>query len=448
MIDRATLMAWDRDHVWHPFTQAQTAPDPIPLVRAEGAWLTDIDGKQYLDLISSWWVTLHGHGQPEVADAIAEQARTMDHVMFAGHTHQPAAELSRRLADVLPDGLNRVFFSDDGSTAVEVALKAALQFQRNVGARQRSRFLAFDGGYHGDTVGSMSVGASSSFFDAFTDMMFPVDVLPVAAHWQGAEDIEAREAEALDQLDRHLAAHGADTCAAIIEPLLQGAGGMRMHRAEFLAAVVERLRAHDILVIFDEVATGFGRTGGLFACETSGVAPDLICLSKGLTAGFLPMAVTVVHDRIFDAFLGDSVDQAFLHGHSFTANPLGCAAALASLKLLVAEQGVKQRRRIAEQHAAGLARLAESPLVSRVRQVGTVAAFDVDTGEAGGYRAAVGPWLKTRFMARGLIIRPLGNVVYLMPPLCTTAAELTDAYEAIGAVLAELAASPAEASRG
>lgn len=439
MIDRDTLTRWDRQHVWHPFTQAQTAPPPVPLARAEGAWLTDYDGNQYLDLISSWWVTLHGHGQPEVADAIAEQARSLDHVMFAGHTHAPAATLSHRLTEALPDGLDRVFFSDDGSTAVEVALKLALQYQHNTGQADRQRFLAFDGGYHGDTVGSMSVGVSSRFFDPFTDLMFPVDTLPVAHHWDSATDTAEREAQALSALDDHLGRYGEQTAAAIIEPLLQAAGGMRLHRPEFLAAVVARLRAYGIVVIFDEVATGFGRTGGLFAAETAGVTPDLICLSKGLTAGFLPMAVTVCPEWMFEAFLGDSVDRAFLHGHSFTANPLGCAAALASLDLLVGPDGVERRRAIAEQHHRHLADLATLPGVARTRSLGTVAALDVEIGSEAGYRAAVGPWLRARFMARGLVIRPLGNVIYLMPPLCITEGELASAYAGIREVLTELA---------
>jgi len=441
MIDRDTLMAWDRDHVWHPFTQAQTAPPPVPLARAQGAWLTDYDGKHYLDMIASWWVTLHGHGRAEIADAIAAQAHRLDHVMFAGHTHAPAAELSQRLVAHLPPGLDRVFFSDDGSTAVEVALKLALQYWRNTGGMERDRFLAFDGGYHGDTVGSMSVGASSRFFDAFNDMMFSVDTLPLATTWASATDTAEREAEALTALDAHLAEHGDATAAAIIEPLLQGASGMRMHRPEFLAGVVERLRAHGIIVIFDEVATGFGRTGELFAAETAGVTPDLMCLSKGLTAGFLPMAITVCPEWMYQAFLGDTVDRAFLHGHSFTANPLGCAAALASFELLISAEGQAQRHAIANHHRQALPALERLPNVERTRSLGTVAALEVVTQAGGGYRAAVGPWLRARFMERGLVIRPLGNVIYLMPPLCITSAELDHAYEGIQAVLTELQAS-------
>ncbi len=441
MTDRATVARWDRDHVWHPFTQAQTAPAPLPLAQAQGAYLYDFDGNSYLDLISSWWVTLHGHSHPTIADAIARQARDMAHVIFAGHTHAPAAELSHRLAGHLPGGLNRVFFSDDGSTAVEVAIKAALQYCRNTGQGGRGRFIAFEGGYHGDTVGAMSAGASSHFFDAFTDMMFPVDIMPMAATADDDPDPAATENAALAALDRHLDAHGAETCAAIIEPLLQGAGGMQMHRPAFLQAVVERLRAHNILVIFDEVATGFGRTGSLFACTKAALEPDFICLSKGLTAGFLPMAVTVCQDSIYDAFLGETVDKAFLHGHSFTANPLGCAAALASLDLLEGDQARQSQQAIAQAHARRLPGLAQSPHLARPRQLGTVAAIDVTIGQEQGYRAPVGKWLKAHFMSRGYAIRPLGNVIYLMPPLCVTEGELDAAYDEIAAAVEAYAQS-------
>lgn len=424
------LTALDRRHVWHPFTQAATAPEP-PLIRsAKGTVLVDDGGTEILDMISSWWVTLHGHAHPKIADAVAEQARTLEHVIFAGYTHEPAIRLAERLTAVLPKGLDRVFFSDNGSTAVEVAMKAAFQAWRNSGATDRTRFLAFEGGYHGDTVGAMSAGVSSRFFDAWSEMLFPVDVLPVPATWLDDADVETREAEALAALDRHLDAHGAQTAAAIVEPLVQGASGMRMHRPEFLRAAVDRLKAHGIHVIADEVMTGFGRTGALFASLKAGIEPDFICLSKGLTGGFLPMSLTVTTDAIHDAFLDESIGKAFLHGHSFTANPLGCAAALASLDLLLDPACATRRAAIEASHRALLGDLSAHPLVARPRVTGTVMAFDVEAGDAG-YASAVGPKLKQSFTRDGLLIRPLGNVVYLLPPFCVTDAELARAGDGI-----------------
>lgn len=429
----------DRAHVWHPFTQARTAPEPVAIRSAHGAVLVQEDGREVLDLISSWWVNLHGHAHPVVAEAIAEQARTLEHVIFAGHTHEPAVRISARLAEILPGALNKVFFSDNGSTAVEVAMKAALQARHNQGQTTRTRFIAFDGGYHGDTVGAMSAGVSSHFFDAWREMLFPVDILPVPTTWIGDGAVEAKEADALAALDRHLDAHGAETAAAIIEPLVQGASGMRMHRPEFLRAVVKRMKAAGVLVILDEVMTGFGRMGAVFSCLEAGVEPDFVCLSKGLTAGFLPMSVTVTTDAVYDAFLDESIGRAFLHGHSFTANPLGCAAANASLDLLLDPACTAARERINAFHRARLAELAEHPLVERTRVQGTVAAFDVKVpGGDAGYASAVGPKLKDSFIRDGLLIRPLGNVVYLLPPYCVSDDQLTRAYDGINRALRTL----------
>ncbi|HYD63933.1 adenosylmethionine--8-amino-7-oxononanoate transaminase, partial [Azospirillum sp.] len=332
------IVELDRRHLWHPFTQAATAPEPIPVVRAEGVSLFTADGREILDLISSWWVNLHGHAHPAIVEAIARQAATLEQVIFADFTHAPAATLAARLAGILPEGLTRVFFSDDGSTAVEVAMKMARQFWRNRGDGRRRRYLAFDGAYHGDTFGAMSVGKSSGFYEPFHDLLFEVSHLDYPATWDGDAEVEAKEAAALAKLDAWLADHGDDVAAFIAEPLVQGAAGMRMVRPAFLRAVVERVRAAGALVIFDEVMTGFGRTGALFASLRAGIAPDLICLSKGLTGGFLPLSATVTTEAIYEGFLDGSFDRAFAHGHSFTANPLGCAAALASMDLLLAPE--------------------------------------------------------------------------------------------------------------
>ncbi|MCB1877536.1 MAG: adenosylmethionine--8-amino-7-oxononanoate transaminase [Chromatiales bacterium] len=429
MTERSTLVSKDRRHVWHPFTQEKTAPDPIPIARGEGPWLYGTDGRAYLDLISSWWVNLHGHAHPAIANAIAEQATKLEQVIFAGFTHEPAVRLAERLAGHLPGNLNRVFYSDDGSTAVEVALKLSIQYWRN---REipRHRILAFEGGYHGDTVGAMSAGRGSGFFEAFSPLLFPVQRLPFPHTWHDDPDVRAKEDKALVALDKEIAQHGSQIAAMIVEPLVQGAAGMRMCRPEFLQAVAERLHAAEILLIFDEVMTGFGRTGDWFACRKAGITPDLICLSKGLTGGFLPLSVTVADDRIFDGFLADDFDHAFIHGHSFTANALGCAAALASMDLLEQDDTWQRISAIQSTHREGLSLLTGHPRVERTRQTGTIAALDV-SGGGRGYDATIGPKLKSECLKRGLLLRPLGNVLYLLPPYCLAADELRNAYDTI-----------------
>lgn len=442
-----TLQELDRAHVWHPFTQVKTSPMPVPIREGRGATLIDADGREILDLISSWWVNLHGHGHPAIAQAIGAQAARLEHVIFAGFTHEPAVSLCQRLTEILPQELTRFFFSDNGSTAVEVALKMALQACRNRSDQRRTRFIAFDGGYHGDTVGAMSAGVSSHFFEAWREMLFPVDVLPVATTWLEDETVEQKETTALAALDEHLARHGEETVAAIIEPLVQGASGMRMHRPIFLRGVVERLRRYGVLVIFDEVMTGFGRLGNHFAATETGLTPDFMCLSKGLTGGFLPMSLTVTREAIHDVFLDDTIDKAFLHGHSFTANPLGCAAALASLELLLDPACTLARRRIEARHREDLGqRLRGNPMVKHFRVQGTIAAFEVDA-LAGGYGSGASASLKQSFLARGLLIRPLGDTLYLLPPYCITDAQLDRAYDGIQSALRDLSSrGPADQS--
>ena len=430
------LLELDRRHVWHPFTQEATAPLPVPVVAGSGAVLRGADGREYLDLIASWWVNLHGHAHPAIAEAIAAQARCLEQVIFAGFTHAPAVELARRLTSLLPGDLDRVFYSDDGSTAVEVALKIAVQYWRNRGAR-RERFIAFEGGYHGDTFGAMSAGRGSGFFGPFEGMLLPVDQVPFPATWEGDPEVEAREAAALAALDDLLERSGDATAAIILEPLVQGAGGMRMCRPGFVAEVVRRARARGVLVIFDEVMTGFGRTGSLFACLGVGVTPDLVCLSKGLTGGFLPLSATVVREPIYQGFLDPEFDKAFAHGHSFTANPLGCAAALASLDLLLEPSTQARIRAIEARHRELVAALEDIPRATRGRVTGTIAALDVAAGESG-YTAAVAQRLKAWFLDAGLLIRPLGPTVYLMPPYCVTDAQLDRAYAGIREALAGL----------
>jgi len=427
-----TIFDLDRRHLWHPFTQALTAPPPIVAVSGQGARIIAADGRDYLDMVSSWWVTLHGHGHPEIAEAIALQARRLEQVIFADFTHAPAAELAAKLCGLLPGDLDRVFYSDNGSTAVEVALKMALQFWRNVDQGHKQRFIGFDGGYHGDTVGAMSAGVGSGYFRAFTSMLFPIDVAPFPHTWDGDTEVEAKEAESLRVVARSLAS--GEVAAVIIEPLIQGAGGMRLCRPQFLQALAAMVRDAGALLVFDEVMTGFGRTGELFACLGAGVTPDLICLSKGLTGGFLPMAMTVVREEIYQGFLGEGLDKAFLHGHSYTANPLGCAAGLASLELLLQPACADRRATINAVHRDELARLATTAPITHGRVLGTIAAFDVVVDDPG-YGAAIGRHIKRACLDQGVLMRPLGNVVYLLPPYCTTEEELRRAWSVIGRVL-------------
>lgn len=404
------------------------------MVRGEGAVLHLDDGRELIDGISSWWVNLHGHGNTVIAEAIHEQARRLEHVIFAGFTHDPAEELANRVCDLLPAGLDRVFFSDNGSTAVEVALKMARQYWTNRGEPQRTRILAFDGAYHGDTVGAMSAGARSVFSDAFNPWLFEVERLPYPATWIGDAGVDAKEAAAFDAFAAALDAHEGRIAAMILEPLVQGAGGMRMARAAFLKRVCDAARERGILLIFDEVMTGFGRTGTLFALEQVGITPDFLCLSKGLTGGFLPMSITVTSSRIQDAFRGADSAHTFWHGHSYTANPLGCAAALASLDLTV--KAVPRIREVVARHRRFIGELPEGWHHPRV--CGSILAMDLKTDGESGYFADVGPKLRAAFIREGVLLRPLGDTVYVMAPYVTTEAQYERIYEALRRVPAGL----------
>jgi adenosylmethionine-8-amino-7-oxononanoate aminotransferase len=428
-------MTW-HPHLWHPTTQVATSMVPLPVRSARGAELELTDGRRLIDAISSWWVTLHGHAEPAIAAAIARQALQLEQVIFANFSHQPAERLATRLSALT--GLERLFFSDNGSTAVEVALKIAWQWWRNQelagSARpERRQLIAFEGAYHGDTFGAMALGERSLFTAAYEPLLF--EVARVAwphTHW-GDTTVEQREAAALQQLEGALQT---PTAAVILEPLIQGASGMRVVRPAFLRAVAERVRAAGALLIADEVMSGFGRTGDLFACRRAGIQPDLMALSKGLTGGFLPMGVTLASERLYQGFISERPEATFFHGHSFTANPLGCAAALASLDLLQARPERFQQFEV--RHTPLLEALAEHPLVRRPRCLGTVAAFDVEAGEAS-YLNPVGRRIQTHCLEQGVYLRPLGNVVYLLPPLGISAAQLERCYAALGSALDQLA---------
>jgi len=421
------VLSRDRRHVWHPYTQHATEGEPIVIARAKGASLFDASGNEILDLISSWWTCTHGHSHPKINAALAEQAARFEHVMFAGFTHQPAADLAQAIANILPGDLTRVFFSDDGSTSVEVALKIAHQYWINVGEPRRRILIGFDGGYHGDTLGAMSVGRGSKFFGFFRDLMCEVMVLPCPATFEGDDAADEREAGALSSFEALLKDRGNTIAALIIEPLLQGAGGMRVCRPSFLKRLVDIAREAGVLVIFDEVATGFGRTGTMFAMQQADVVPDLVCLSKGLTAGYMPLAVTVAREEIFQAFLGETFERALPHGHSFTANPLACAVGLASLALFEEEHALQRIARINARHRHMMAELAARPDVTRPRVIGSILAFDLKSAGSA-YQSSESRSLRDWYLAHGLNIRPLGQTVYLMPPYCITDEELARAY--------------------
>ena len=411
------ISAADQRHLWHPYTQHGLREEPIPIARAEGAYLYDSSGRAIFDGISSWWVTLHGHTQPEIAQAIAEQASTLEQVIFAGFTHEPAARLAAALVERVPPGLSRVFYSDDGSTAVEVAVKIALQYWQMRGESRRL-VAALENAYHGDTFGAMAVSARGLFTAPFTEHLFDVARLP-----------DPVEGDVVGALERLIAARGGELAAVIVEPMLLGSGGMRMWSAETLRDVRELTASRGIPLIADEVLTGFGRTGPLFACEHAGIAPDLMCLSKGLTGGFVPMGATLATEMLFESFRSEDRKRTLFHGHSYTANPIACAAGLASLALLD-ERSAERRRVIERSHRAAAERLAAMPSIRNVRVRGTVIAMELTAPDTG-YLSGVGLALKKFALERGVLLRPLGDTVYILPPYCATEADLAKAYDVI-----------------
>ncbi len=427
-------------HLWHPFTQEGVDPPPLSIRRGKGVFLETQDGRQILDAISSWWVNIHGHSHPAIAEAIAAQAARLEHVLFAGFSHEPAEELAVRLGKIVPAPLRHVFFSDDGSTAVEVALKLALQYWQNIGRPGKRRIVALDHAYHGDTVGAMSVSDDSPFTAAFKSLRIPVLRTHSAycAHCPVGLARATCHIECLNKLERLLSEQGDEIAVVIVEPLLQGAGGMIVHPEEFLSGVRRLTSAHDVLLIADEVLTGFGRTGRMFACERAAVAPDLMCVAKGLTGGFLPLAATFATDRIHDAFTGGDRARAFFHGHSYTANPIACAAANASLKIFESEPVFERIAAIEKVHAARLPSFTTHPAVLDVRHIGTVAAIELKVPDAG-YLSSLRPRLYEFFLSRGALLRPLGNVVYILPPYVITPDQLNFVYDTIRDSLALVA---------
>ncbi|MFD1951383.1 adenosylmethionine--8-amino-7-oxononanoate transaminase [Sphingomonas arantia] len=412
--------------VWHPFTQHGLGA-PIPkVVRTEGAALHTADGRRVVDAISSWWVTTHGHSHPRIMAAIAEQAATMDQIIFAGWTHEPAEQLARDLVAIMPPELTHVFYSDSGSTAVEVALKMALGYWANIGA-PRHRILMLEHSYHGDTIGTMSVGARGVFNRPYAPLLFDVGTVPFPK--------PGHEQATLDALETLCG--GADPAAAfIVEPLVLGAGGMKMYPPALLAEMRSICARNGTLFIADEVMTGWGRTGTLLACEQAGIVPDILCLSKGLTGGAVPLAVTMATRAIFNAHLSNDRARMFFHSSSYTANPIACAAAVANLAIWRDEP---VRARIADlgtRQQAKLDRIAAHPLVRTPRRLGTIAAFEIALArDTEGYLSAIGPALMAYAGTRDVLLRPLGDTVYVMPPYCIDDADLDAVYGAVASFL-------------
>lgn len=411
------LLARDARHVWHPFTQAGYGHAPLPVARARGAWLELSDGRRLLDGISSWWCVLHGHSHPQLVAALTEQAQTLDQVLFAGCTHEPAVDLAERILGLLPDRIKRVFYSDNGSTAVEVAIKMAVQSWRNRG-EVRTGVIALDDAYHGDTFGAMAAGARGLFSDPFDPLLFSVERLGIRG---SREDLE--------RCERLCASRS--IAAMIFEPAVQGAGGMRMYELDVLDRYMEICSAYGVLCIADEVMTGFGRTGPLFVSNGLRRSPDVVCLSKGLTGGMLPLSITACSEEIFESFKSQEITKTFFHGHTYTANPLACAVARSSLTLSTSAECAEQRRLINLSHLDCIERLTGCPKISNPRAAGTILAFDVHSGDDAGYASSVRDGAGAFFRERGILIRPLGNVVYFMPPYCISLEELRHVHSSM-----------------
>jgi adenosylmethionine---8-amino-7-oxononanoate aminotransferase len=438
----------DRRHLWHPFTQMKEwmAEDPVIIDRAEGNYLVDTLGRRYLDGVSSLWCNIHGHRRRELDDAIRDQLGRVAHSTLLGLASPPSIELAARLTRIVPRGLTRVFYSDSGATSVEIALKMAFQYWQLRGRPEKSRFVGLAEAYHGDTVGSVSLGGIDLFHDIFRPLLFPVERLPTphAYRWKGGERVCLEEAAAL--VDGWLAEHGGQTAAFVIEPLMQGAAGMIAHPPGFLSRVASACRRHDVLLVCDEVATGFGRTGKMFACEHENVTPDLLCLAKGITGGYLPLAATIATEEIFSAFLGEYEEKkTFFHGHTYTGNPLACAVALASLEVFDKDRVLDSLPGKIETLRNGLAAVAGLAHVGDVRQRGLMIGIELVRDRSNRLEYAYGERIGQRVCLaarkRGVMLRPLGNVVVLMPPLSITQAECSALTDAVRQSIAEVTES-------
>ncbi|MDR3156179.1 MAG: adenosylmethionine--8-amino-7-oxononanoate transaminase [Holosporaceae bacterium] len=410
--------------IWRPFTQEKITPPPVKIVRGEGMYLISENGNRYLDMISSWFVNVHGHAHPEIAEVVSNQAKTLEHVIFTRFSHDPAEKLVENLGQIIPKKLSRYFFSDNGSTAVEVALKMAYQYFKNIGKTDRDLFLSLGGGYYGDTFGAMSVaGINSKYHATFSPLFFKTIMVDVPEYHDGAESMEKKESEIIHNLEQTLEKIGNKVCAIILEPLVQGSFGMRLYRSEFLEKVVNKVMEYDILVIFDEIMTGFYRTGKMFAMNYLNITPDFVCLSKGLSGGFLPLALTVTSEKIYDAFISDDRRKTFLHGHSYTANPIACAAACKSLEILQRRETISKVEEITKFHETH-----DVPKAVKRRKIGTIMAFEAESEDRANF-------IIDKAWENGIFLRPLGKTIYLFPPYCVNKDDMAKTYNVINRYL-------------
>ncbi len=410
----------DKQSIWHPFTQMKTAQLHIPIVKGKGVMLYDEDGKEYIDAVSSWWVNVHGHSHPYIQQKVCEQLGTLEHVIFAGFTHPWAIELSERILKINPAGHSKVFFSDNGSTANEVGLKMALQYWWNKGEK-RNKVIAFDDAYHGDTIGAMSAGGRGIFSSPFESILFEVSHLPVP-NGKNNEDVINKFNALFEK---------GDVAAFIYEPALQGAGGMVMYDIDAMNEILKSARQHEVILIADEVLTGFGRTGKMFASEHFDTRPDIMSMSKALTGGTMPLSLTTCKEYIYEAFLSEDKTKTFFHGHSYTGNPTACAAALASLDLVEKNEFKENIQRINEQHRNFVAELESFQIVKNIRIRGTIIAFEVVTNDEDSYLNKIRDILYDSFIEQGVLLRPLGNTVYILPPYVMTNIQLRKVYDVI-----------------
>jgi adenosylmethionine-8-amino-7-oxononanoate aminotransferase len=420
-----SLVERDLQVIWHPYTQMKTAQPPIPIIRGEGTCLYAEDGKKYIDAISSWWVNIHGHSHPYIAKKIAEQLLQLEHAIFAGFTHPGAVELAERLLAILPSNQAKAFYSDNGSTAVEVAIKMCLQYWHNKG-EQRTKIIAFKHAYHGDTFGAMSVSGRSAFTAAFDSLLFEV------------EFIDLPDANNIEALKSQISGLKSQISSFIFEPLVQGSAGMIMYDARYLDELMAHCREESVLLIADEVFTGFGRTGKSFACDHVETQPDIMCFSKGLTGGTMAFGLTTCTQDIYDAFLSDDKMKTLFHGHSYTANPVACAAALASLDLFLEASTQQNIDRIVAKHAAFAEKVKGQRSLKTTRQTGTILALEWETGNNTSYFSSLRDKLYHYFLNAGIILRPLGNIIYILPPYCITDHELDYIYATIEQALNEI----------
>lgn len=421
------LAARDAEHLWHPYTQHKTAAAPVGIVRGEGALLWDEDGKEYIDAIASWWVNPFGHSNRFIADAVYKQLTTLEHVLFGGFTHEPAVLLGERLIEILPDNQKKLFFSDNGSTAVEVALKVALQYYYNKGEK-RTKIIAFENAFHGDTFAAMAASGISFFTEAFRGSLIEVTRIPVPTKGHKQQSIAALQ---------QLAATG-EYAAFIFEPLVQGAAGMVMYEPEALDTLISICGEHHIFTIADEVMTGFGKTGKNFACDYLTQQPDMMCLSKALTGGTIPMAITTFTQELFNGFYDDDVNKALFHGHTFTANPTGCAAALASIALLQQPEMQDNLQRINRRHNAFKTKIQSHSKVKTARVLGVIFALELKTETNESYYGSLRNKLYNYFIDNDLILRPIGNIIYILPPYIISDELLEKIYDIIESAIEKI----------